>query len=128
MQVAVRIAEAAGELDHEQLDVFLKGNLALEKAARPNPQPDWISDAGWHDVMRLAALRCPEGGRGDAVGAAGSPLRGLADALEADGEAWHAWYELECPEATLPRGFDSRLTPLERLLVLRCLRLDRVTV
>ena len=58
------------------------------------------------------------------------PLSKIADDIEADGgRAWHEYYELEAPEeAPLPMGYDASLTEFETLLVLRCLRMDRVTV
>jgi dynein heavy chain, axonemal len=136
-QIAVKVLDAAGKLDYEQLDFFLKGNLALTKSARANPNPAWLPEAGWHDLMRLINLGRPgEDASGVAAAdgekvrdAEGSALLGLADAVTADGAAWRAWYELECPEAApMPGGLDARLSPLERLLVLRCIRMDRVTV
>jgi hypothetical protein len=57
------------------------------------------------------------------------PLASLADAVEADGPAWRDWFELEAPESAPPPGaFVGGLSAFELLLLLRCLRLDRVTV
>jgi dynein heavy chain len=57
------------------------------------------------------------------------PLAALADAIEGDGSAWRAWYELEAPESAPPPGaLGSSLSAFELLLLLRCLRVDRVTV
>jgi hypothetical protein len=57
------------------------------------------------------------------------PLASLADAIASDGAAWRDWFELEAPEAAPPPGvLGASLTPFERLLPLRCLRVDRVTV
>ena len=43
MQMTQKILEAEGEGDPEQLDFFLKGNLALEKNARRKPHA-WLPD------------------------------------------------------------------------------------
>lgn len=113
-QMAIKILEGEGELDHAHLDFFLKGNLSLEKAARKKPA-DWWPDQGWEDVMRLVAL--------------GGQFASLADHVEANQGSWRAWYELEKPEeAPLPGGFSEHLDAFEQLLVLRCARVDRVTV
>jgi dynein heavy chain len=57
------------------------------------------------------------------------PLAGLADAIASDGASWRDWFELEAPEsAHAPGGLAAALAPFERLLLLRCLRVDRVTV
>jgi hypothetical protein len=37
------------------LDFFLKGNLSLEPAARPQPH-EWLPDQGWQDIVGLAEL------------------------------------------------------------------------
>lgn len=57
------------------------------------------------------------------------PLYGVADDITADEEAWQTYYEREAPEtAPLPNGYSSKLSQFEVLLLLRCLRVDRVTV
>ena len=43
MQMTQKILEAEGEGDPEQLDFFLKGNLALEKSSRRKPHT-WLPD------------------------------------------------------------------------------------
>ncbi|CAG9462277.1 unnamed protein product [Pedinophyceae sp. YPF-701] len=119
-QVTIKILDVDGQVDHEQLDFFLKGNLSLEKSARPRPH-DWIPEAGWEDLMRLVTLRS---GLGE-----GHPLHAVADSIEAHGAAWQRWYDSDAPEdEAMPDGYDDKLGEFERLLVLRCLRVDRVTV
>jgi dynein heavy chain len=56
-------------------------------------------------------------------------LAGVADNIASNGEAWRAFYELEAPEsAPLPGSYSSHLSQFEVLLLLRCLRVDRVVV
>ena len=87
---------------------------------------DWVPDQGWQDVIRLAQLAATK------FNAEGRmhPLSRIADDIESDGgHPWHEYYSLEAPEeAPLPMGYDTSLTEFEKLLVLRCLRMDRVTV
>jgi hypothetical protein len=53
----------------------------------------------------------------------------VADDIATNGASWKAYYELEAPEsAPLPGDFSSRLSQFEVLLLLRCLRVDRVVV
>jgi len=57
------------------------------------------------------------------------PLANLADDVANNETEWHEYYELEAPEeAPMPNGYSAVLTEFEKLLVLRCLRVDRVTV
>ena len=72
-------------------------------------------EAGWHDLQRLVTM--------------GEHFETLpADLLRAT-EEWRAWYDLEAPESVpMPQGYHEKLTPLERMLVLRCFRVDRIYV
>lgn len=119
MQIAVKVKDECGSLDHAQLEFFLKGNLSLEKDERKNPH-SWLSEAGWHDLMRLSKI-------GDESGNA--VLKDISSDIEKDEPAWKAYYDIEEPEASpLPNGFEDRVSPFEKLLVLRCIKVDRVTV
>lgn len=133
--MAIKILEGEGKLDAAQLDFFLRGNLSLEKSARPNPYPAWFPDSGWHDLMRLITMpsstsMSPGSKAGNAGNAQGtSSLARLADSIEANEAEWRAFYDAEAPEAEqLPCGYEEQLSSFERLLLLRCTRMDRVTV
>eukprot|EP00967_Tisochrysis_lutea_P056140 scaffold70797_cov24-Tisochrysis_lutea.AAC.1 len=53
----------------------------------------------------------------------------MSDVVEADGATRGQYHEQEAPEeAPLPMGYDHMLTEFEKLCVLRCLRVDRITV
>lgn len=54
-QMTIKIMEADGKLKQEELDFFLKGNIALEKSSRQKPFP-WIPDQGWEDIIRLYSV------------------------------------------------------------------------
>jgi hypothetical protein len=121
LQMALKILDENGKLNHEQLDFFLKGNLSLEKSDRKNPYT-WFPETGWHDLMRLITLGK---GREDYR----SEIWDVADDIERDEISWKAYFDLDAPEAApLPNGFSNRLTAFEKLLVLRCVKMDRVTV
>ena len=103
-----------GLLEREQLDFFLKGNLSLEKA-KDKPPADWFPESGWHDMQRLITM--------------GDQFASLPADLLRSIEEWRTWYDLEAPEShPMPQGYDEKLTPLEKMLVLRCFRVDRIYV
>lgn len=119
LQIAVKIMDETGQLDHTLLDFFLKGNLSLEKSKQKSPY-SWISEAGWHDLMRLSALAEQEHN---------PALTEIVSDIERDEAAWKSFFDHEAPEtAPLPNEFDSRIKPFEKLLLLRCIKMDRVTV
>lgn len=124
-QMTIKVLDETAPLDRDFLDFFLKGNLSLEASARPKPA-EWFPEQGWHDLVRLVEM----GGQKVNEEIGGShKLSELADCIEANLDAWHAYYDLEAPEeAPMPADFHEGLTEFEKLLVLRCLRVDRVTV
>eukprot|EP00798_Chlamydomonas_sp_ICE-L_P031818 gene31818-7022_t len=123
-QMTIKILEGDEPLDPQFLDFFLKGNLSLEKSRREKPY-EWFPEQGWQDLMRVVQMGTvklsPEGRM--------HPLAKLADDMETDEGVWRAYYELENPEeAELPMGYHKSLSVFEKLLVLRCVRMDRVSV
>ena len=118
LQMTLRIQAGDGTLNTNQLDFFLKGNLSLERCKDAPPTADgvdFISDAGWHDMQRLITVS--------------ENFANLIPDIRASVGAWKAWYDLEAPESVaMPQGYSERLTPLERMLILRCFRVDRIYV
>jgi len=112
LQMTLRIMDGEGTLDMGQVDFFLKGNLSLEKC-KDKPPTEWISDGGWHDMQRLTT---------DVASCAN-----LITDLKADLPKWKEWYDLDAPEShPMPQGYEENLSALERMLVLRCFRVDRI--
>ncbi|XP_066546047.1 dynein axonemal heavy chain 10 [Amia ocellicauda] len=111
--LTIKIEQAEGRAPQEELDFFLKGNLSLEKSKRKKPC-DWLAEQGWEDVVRLAELF-------PAV------FDSLPSDLEKHEEHWKTWYDLDAPEqSAFPLKYNETLTAFQKLLLLRCFRVDRV--
>ncbi|XP_069922194.1 dynein axonemal heavy chain 10 isoform X1 [Oryctolagus cuniculus] len=111
--MTIKIEQAEGRVPQEELDFFLKGNISLEKSRRKKPCA-WLSEQGWEDIVLLSELFPDTFGN-------------LPDDVEKHPAAWQEWYDLDSLEQSpLPLGYDSSVTPFQRLLVLRCFRVDRV--
>jgi dynein heavy chain len=120
-QMTIKVEEGEGRLNRDQLDFFLKGNLSLERSERKKPY-EWWPDQGWEDLMKCITLP----GDGDDTP---PPFTKIADHIEHNGEAWQKWYELEAPEQSpFPGGYSDTLNVFEQMLLLRCVRVDRITV
>ena len=53
----------------------------------------------------------------------------LVSDIENNEEVWAAWYDHAAPESiATPLGYDDRLDSLEKMLMLRCFRPDRITI
>lgn len=72
--MTIKIMEADGKLNPEELDFFLKGNISLEKSSRSKPFP-WLPDQGWEDIQRLMTVT-PDA------------FSSLADDIERNGKDW----------------------------------------
>ncbi|XP_035496799.2 dynein axonemal heavy chain 10-like [Scophthalmus maximus] len=108
-----KIEQAEGRARQEELEFFIKGNLCLEKSKLKKPC-DWLPDQGWEDIVKLAEL-FPE------------HFGSLPDDVEKDSSDWKSWYDLDGPEqAPFPMKYEENLSAFQKLLLLRCFRVDRV--
>uniref|UniRef100_A0A8D2LCC4 Dynein axonemal heavy chain 10 n=1 Tax=Varanus komodoensis TaxID=61221 RepID=A0A8D2LCC4_VARKO len=111
--MTIKIEQADHRVPQDELDFFLKGNLSLEKSTRKKPC-FWLSDQGWEDVIRVAEL-FPE------------QFGSLPDDVEENPTEWKAWYDLDALEQSpFPMHYRKSLTNFQKLLLLRCFRVDRV--
>jgi dynein heavy chain len=113
LQLSIMIMESKGSLSRPQLNFFLKGDTALEAPSSPNPF-SWVSSSGWKDLICLSTL-------------GPTSFADIIDVVEKHEAVFKAWYDTEAPETiALPLGYDDTLTSLEKLLLFRCFRPDRV--
>ncbi|XP_031712248.1 dynein heavy chain 10, axonemal [Anarrhichthys ocellatus] len=111
--MTIKIEQTKGRSPQEELEFFIKGNLSLEKSTRKKPC-DWLADQGWEDIVKLAEL-FPE------------QFGSLPDDVEKDPTDWKSWYDLDGPEqAQVPMKYEETLSAFQKLLLLRCFRVDRI--
>ncbi|XP_029296329.1 dynein heavy chain 10, axonemal [Cottoperca gobio] len=111
--MTIKIEQAEERSPQEELEFFIKGNISLEKSTRKKPC-DWLADQGWEDIMKLAEL-FPE------------QFGSLPDDVEKNSTDWKSWYDLDAPEqAPFPMKYEENLPAFQKLLLLRCFRVDRV--
>nr|XP_031841739.1 dynein heavy chain 10, axonemal [Nomia melanderi] len=112
-QICTRLELSLGHVSQKELDFFIKGSVALEKATKINPA-DWLPTTGWVDMLKLSK-DFPE------------TFRLLPEQLQQDDEEWQNWYDLDAPESVnFPLDYSSKLKPFEKLMLIRCFRVDRV--
>ncbi|XP_005344424.1 dynein heavy chain 10, axonemal [Microtus ochrogaster] len=111
--MTIKIEQAEGRVPQEELDFFLKGNISLEKSKRKKPCT-WLSDQGWEDIILLSEVFSEVFGQ-------------LPDDIEHHVSTWQEWYDLDSLEQfPFPLGYDDYITAFQKLLILRCFRVDRV--
>ncbi|GIL57585.1 hypothetical protein Vafri_12790 [Volvox africanus] len=109
--LCTRILETKGRIDPEEYMFLLTGGLGGAGDPRPNPAPDWLVDRGWREMCRLDRL---------------PTFMGLSDAFASDPSAWRPLYDSSEPHRTTLPGLYNSLDSFRKLLILRCVRPDKV--
>ncbi len=81
-QITVKLEQDRKNVVQEELDFFIKGNIALEKSKRKKPF-NWIPDQTWEDSVRLSAEFS-------------SPFGPLLDELERNESEWKSVCRFFC--------------------------------
>lgn len=112
-QITIKLEQDMKNVSQEELDFFIKGNIALEKSRRKKPF-NWLPDQSWEDCVRLS---------NDFPATFGS----LLDEIERNESVWKAWFDSDAPErSTYPQQYATNLNAFQRLMLLRCFRTDRI--
>ena len=110
------ILSRQNEIERRQLDFLLRGTRkVIEPKDRPESVREWCPEANWAAVMALAD-----------VDGTTPPMQTLPGEI-AENNRWRLWSEAEKPEDEKMPGEWKSLNPFQRLLILRCLRPDRLT-
>ncbi|KAI8894261.1 dynein heavy chain and region D6 of dynein motor-domain-containing protein [Globomyces pollinis-pini] len=113
LQMTVKIMEAGGKLNKQEYDFFLRGGQVLDKDAQPkNPCSEWLTEDAWDNLTELEGL---------------ASFSGLISSFEQNERDWKNWFLSEEPdELTLPGDWENKLNDLQKMLVVRSIRTDRV--
>uniref|UniRef100_A0A803V3Y9 Dynein axonemal heavy chain 12 n=1 Tax=Ficedula albicollis TaxID=59894 RepID=A0A803V3Y9_FICAL len=96
---------ANNEIEHQEFMFLLTGGVGL-KNEHKNPDPSWLSDKSWDELCRASEIPAMK------------RLR--------YGE-WQKMYDSKEPHNfPLPEEWNDTLTELQKMIVLRCLRPDKV--
>ncbi|XP_042293782.1 dynein axonemal heavy chain 3 [Sceloporus undulatus] len=108
--LTVGIMKGKDEIDDEVWRFLLTGGVALDNPY-PNPAPEWLSDKSWAEIVRASGLE---------------NLHGLMDHVQANIWAWKTIYDSARPHEELFPGEWNLATGLDRMVILRCLRPDKI--
>ncbi|XP_072908128.1 dynein axonemal heavy chain 10 [Hemitrygon akajei] len=111
--MTIKLEQAEQRVPQEELEFFLKGNISLAKSKQPKPC-HWLPDQGWEDIVHLAES-FPQ------------LFASLPEDLQKNKEVWKNWYDLDALEQVdFPLHYKDTLNSFQKLLLLRCFRVDRV--
>ncbi|XP_015437708.1 PREDICTED: dynein heavy chain 7, axonemal-like [Dufourea novaeangliae] len=100
-------------ITRDELMFFLSGGTTLA-AISDNPMADWLPDKSWAEISRVQTLPS------------------FADFQTSFVRNWKEWkrhYDLTNPEnSPIPDPWEKSLTPFQKLIVVRMIRTDKVTI
>ncbi|KAG1668463.1 hypothetical protein FOA52_005236 [Chlamydomonas sp. UWO 241] len=113
LQICVRILQTANQVNSEEWQYFFKGGAVLDRSSQPpNPAPTWISEEAWDNITELNNL---------------PNFKGVTSSFNGSQGEWERWYRQNEPESSeMPSEWESKCNELQRMIVVRCLRPDRV--
>ena len=112
IQLCLRIMIHEKKVPKAEFEFLCFGGAVVDREDhRKNPCVDWLDATTWRNVSEL-----------DAIG----PFTGLANSFQQAHRDWRMWFGSAKPEASsLPGDWENKLNELQRLCVVRALRLDR---
>jgi len=109
--VTVAICRGAGQVDVDEWRFLISGSLG-ERVDEPNPDPAWLTAAVWDALSSLAALPA---------------FYGIHESVRGALAEWRSYFDSsETHLEPLPGEWDHRLSDLQKLCVLRCVRPDKL--
>eukprot|EP00742_Colponemidia_sp_Colp-10_P007220 GILJ01007760.1.p1 GENE.GILJ01007760.1~~GILJ01007760.1.p1 ORF type:complete len:2640 (-),score=434.68 GILJ01007760.1:74-7498(-) len=114
--LSTRVLQAMGHIDPMEWRFFLAGATDTSKMAAGRPvgvTAQWISDKMWNEISTLSELPV---------------FNGLANTFEAYIEGFKRVFDsADAHVQPLPGRWDAKLSMFQKLLILRCLRPDKIT-
>ncbi|XP_047461369.1 dynein axonemal heavy chain 3 [Mugil cephalus] len=108
--LTVGIMQGGGKIDDQVLRFLLTGGIALDNPY-PNPAPEWLSDKSWSEIVRASKL---------------PNIDGFFEHVQDNIPKWKNFYDSGKPhEEQLPDQW-SKLVGLDRMVVIRCFRPDKL--
>jgi dynein heavy chain len=114
-QICAKILQGAKKINVDEYNFFLRGGQVFDRTQQPpNPCTDWLSEQAWDNITELDKLY---------------NFRNILSSFSSNARDWKAWYRHTEPEtsaARLPGEWENKCTELQRLIIVRCLRPDRI--
>ncbi|XP_060604387.1 dynein axonemal heavy chain 1-like isoform X2 [Ruditapes philippinarum] len=110
--LCTRIKQYNNLIDMEEWRFFLAGGTIKPKNIE-NPSPDWISSRSWNDILTSGVL---------------PKFANFADDFKNHLDGFKKIFDSPEPHREpLPGSWDTDLDPFQKMIVLKCLRMDKIT-
>uniref|UniRef100_H2ZI86 Dynein axonemal heavy chain 2 n=1 Tax=Ciona savignyi TaxID=51511 RepID=H2ZI86_CIOSA len=113
-QMCAKILESASKINMDEYNFFLRGGVVLDREGQmDNPCPNWLADSCWDNITELDKL---------------TNFHGIMTSFEQYPRDWNVWFTSPEPEtAALPGEWENSCNELQRMVIVRSLRSDRVS-
>ncbi|XP_030314514.1 dynein heavy chain 12, axonemal [Calypte anna] len=102
---------AKNEIEHQEFMFLLTGGVGLQNKFK-NPDPSWLPDKSWDELCRASEIPA---------------LNELRNHVSENTGEWQKIYDSKEPQSfPLPEPLNSKLNELQKIIVLRCLRPDKI--
>ncbi|NXP46066.1 DYH7 protein, partial [Heliornis fulica] len=102
---------AKNEIEHQEFMFLLTGGVGLKNKYK-NPDPSWLPDKSWDELCRASEIPA---------------LKGLRSHISENISEWQKFYDSKEPQSfPLPEQFNNSLNELQKMIILRCLRPDKI--
>ncbi|XP_025062794.1 dynein heavy chain 3, axonemal [Alligator sinensis] len=108
--LTIGIMKGKNQIDDEVWRFLLTGGVALDNPYA-NPAPEWLADKSWAEIVRASSVK---------------NLQGLMDHVKDNLSKWKMIYDSAKPQEEAFPDVWKTLIGLDRLVVLRCLRPDKI--
>ncbi|XP_015263237.1 PREDICTED: dynein heavy chain 12, axonemal, partial [Gekko japonicus] len=103
---------AKKEIEHQEFMFLLTGGVGL-KSKYKNPDPSWLQDKSWDEICRASDM---------------PSFKALRNHVASQINDWRKIYDHKEPQTVpLPRPWDVNLNEIQKMIILRCLRPDKIT-
>ena len=111
--MCIRKLQSENKINMNQYNFFLRGGSIIDRSILPsNVNEEWLDETIWDNICDLSQF---------------DVFKDIVDSINQNGRTWKLWYQDETPEtARLPGDWENKLDEFQRMIVLRCLRPDRV--
>eukprot|EP01018_Ginkgo_biloba_P018810 Gb_18327 [translate_table: standard] len=114
--VCTSIMRYADEINQNEWNFFLRGAVGTvaSKGRLQNPSPQWISETMWHNICSLEDI-------------SKETFDGLSKDITENLREWKLFFEAAEPHnSALPTKWDKAVDLFQRLLLIKCLREEKI--